>query len=332
MVESKTFERKAFFALTLALFVVITLSVFQLFRLSEDSVDLIFSYVAGISMIVLPCTLPLVFIIVPLSMGKGYKKGLAMAVLFGLGLSITLAIYGIFIAFIGDIIGLDEAVSQAGLVSRILFMVGGAAALIFGLSELKLIKFKMPSYAATPEFIEKRKDYAKAFFLGMFLGNAGVGCPNPLFYILLGDIAVKGSLLFGGLMGFVHGIGRVTPLVFFSILGILGINATSSLVRHREKVEKTIGWSLIILGAAIFIMGGAHEWYEETFIHGGWNKFVGATGLPAEFEMDVEAHEGSAGDIIPSVIAPWLFLVLIFVPIIWNYYKKRKGGEIHGKE
>ncbi len=40
---------------------------------------LIIAYVAGLSMIVLPCTLPLVFIIVPLSMGQGYKKGLLMA-------------------------------------------------------------------------------------------------------------------------------------------------------------------------------------------------------------------------------------------------------------
>ena len=39
---------------------------------------LIIAYLAGLSMIVLPCTLPLVFIIVPMSMGQGYKKGLFM--------------------------------------------------------------------------------------------------------------------------------------------------------------------------------------------------------------------------------------------------------------
>ena len=44
---------------------------------------LVISYLAGLSMIILPCTLPLVFIIVPLSMGKGGKKGLTMAGLFG---------------------------------------------------------------------------------------------------------------------------------------------------------------------------------------------------------------------------------------------------------
>ncbi len=43
---------------------------------------LVIAYVAGLSMIVLPCTLPLVFIIVPMSLGQGHKKGLSMALLF----------------------------------------------------------------------------------------------------------------------------------------------------------------------------------------------------------------------------------------------------------
>ena len=67
------------------------------------------AYVAGLSMIILPCTLPLVFIIVPLSMGQGYKKGLSMALLFGLGLTITIASYGIAIAAIGQSASLDQA-------------------------------------------------------------------------------------------------------------------------------------------------------------------------------------------------------------------------------
>ena len=68
---------------------------------------LIIAYVAGLSMIVLPCTLPLVFIIVPLSMGKGYRKGLTMALLFGAGLTITIATYGVGVATIGQSASLD---------------------------------------------------------------------------------------------------------------------------------------------------------------------------------------------------------------------------------
>lgn len=323
-------DRKLFAGVALLLLVVITLSVFYLFGMSKEVVDLTFAYVAGISMIVLPCTLPLVFIIVPFSMGKGFRKGFGMAVLFGLGLAITLAIYGLFVALIGKVIGLDAAIAEAGIVSKVLFMVGGAAALLFGLSELGLLKFELPAYARTPKFIEKKKDYAKAFFLGLFLGNAGVGCPNPLFYVLLGDIAVKGSLLFGGWMGFVHGIGRATPLIFLSILGIIGVNATSILIKHQVKVKKIIGWSLVVLGAVIFMVGGAHVWYEESIVHGGWNVLVESTGLPGELEAEMHEHEG-AGDIIPEDVAPWLLAILILGPMLWYYVKKKRSEAIKNK-
>ena len=69
---------------------------------------LIIAYVAGLSMIILPCTLPLVFIIIPLSMGKGYKKGLGMAMLFGAGLITTITLYGLGVGVIGKTASLDQ--------------------------------------------------------------------------------------------------------------------------------------------------------------------------------------------------------------------------------
>ena len=49
----------------------------------------LFSFAAGLTMIVLPCTLPLAFVIVPLSMGKGMVKGLGMAMAFGGGITMV---------------------------------------------------------------------------------------------------------------------------------------------------------------------------------------------------------------------------------------------------
>jgi len=81
---------------------------------------LIISYLAGLSMIILPCTLPLVFIIIPLSMGKGGKKGLTMALLFGAGLTITISLYGVGIGAIGQTADLDE-------ISGYMFLIAGIA-------------------------------------------------------------------------------------------------------------------------------------------------------------------------------------------------------------
>lgn len=278
---------------------------------------LIIAYVAGLSMIVLPCTLPLVFIIVPLSMGQGYKKGLTMALLFGAGLTLTISAYGIAVAGFGQTVSLDQ-------ISTVMFLVAGIAAFLFGLSQLKLINLRMPSYSRTPKFIQNRGDYSKSFFMGLLLGNAGVGCPNPLFYWLLIYIAGTGSIEIGASLGVVHGVGRAIPLILMSVLAILGINATKVLTQKRVSMEKVTGWMLIVIGAFLIINGipEGHEWYEETFIHKGWNELIQLTPIPAEFMMDEHEHEHEEQvykDYIPIILGS-----LIVVPIIWYFVKKKK--------
>src|SRR3990167_9920295 len=63
----------------------------------------LFSFAAGLTMIVLPCTLPLAFVIVPLSMGKGMVKGLGIAIAFGLGVALMLSMYGVAAAVVGKL-------------------------------------------------------------------------------------------------------------------------------------------------------------------------------------------------------------------------------------
>ena len=174
-----------------------------------------------------------------------------------------------------------------------MFLIAGIAAFVFGLSQLKIISLKLPSYSGTPKFIQKRGEYVKSFFMGLLLGNAGVGCPNPLFYWLLIYIAGTGSIEIGASVGVVHGVGRAIPLILMSVLAIIGINATKSLTVKRESIERASGWMLIIIGAFLIINGlpEGHEWYEEMFIHQGWNNFIEMTPIPAEFEMEEHEHE-----------------------------------------
>jgi len=278
---------------------------------------MIIAYVAGLSMIVLPCTLPLVFIIVPMSMGHGYKKGLALALLFGAGLTITITLYGFGVATLGQTASLDQ-------ISTVMFLIAGIAAFLFGLSQLKLIKLKMPAYSGTPKFIQNRGEYSKSFFMGLLLGNAGVGCPNPLFYWLLIYIAGTGSIEIGTSLGVIHGVGRAIPLIFMSVLAILGINATKGLTAKRISIETATGFMLIIIGAFLIINGlpDGHGWYEETFVHKGWNALVAVTPIPAEFEMDEHEHEHGVQTLKDYI--PILLLTLIIVPIIWYKIRKRK--------
>jgi cytochrome c-type biogenesis protein len=212
------------------------------FRTENLSLVLLLSYAAGLSMIIMPCTLPLIFLIVPMAMGKSYGKGLGMAVLFGLGLTLTIVAYGIATAWLGNIVGLGRS-------QQIIILIAGVAAYMFGLSELGTLNIKLPSISALPAGIQKHGDYTRSFLLGLLLGNAGVGCPNPAFYVILFYIAGTGDIFTGGLVGLVHGLGRATPLIMLAILGILGIRAAEGLIKSASFVKNIVSYSLVFLGA-----------------------------------------------------------------------------------
>lgn len=307
----------------IALLAVIVVGLFFLASSTSGTTSLLLAYAAGLSMIFLPCTLPLAFIIVPLTMGHKPKKGLIMALLFGLGISITLAIYGVLTAGIGSFLGVDKA-------TRIMFTLGGTAALLFGLSELKLLKFTVPGFSgATPTWIQKKKDYAKIFFMGLFLGNAGVGCPNPAFYILFTYIATTGSLLTGGWLAFIHGIGRATPLIFLAILGLLGVNSLKWISNKKSAVDKMMGWGLMVVGSFILTYGiMGMRWWEDGPIHIAWNNFVFNI---APNLAELEGHDllVPRGFVDAPIWVGWaFFLGLVAIGIVWYKMRKKNNQEI----
>lgn len=286
----------------------------------DHPVSIALAYAAGLSMIFLPCTLPLVFVIVPLSMGKGYKKGFFMATLFGLGIALTLTVYGIIVALLGDYFGLDNF-------SRGMFFIAGIVAYVFGLTQLNLVRLHFPELPL-PQFIQTRKDYSKAFFMGILLGNAGVGCPNPAFYILLLYIATKASVVSGGWLGFVHGLGRATPLLLISILAILGINMSKWIASKKESINTVMGWGLILVGVFIFTIGlfGMY-WWETSATHVVWNEFVEeyaprlAEAPSAAMAFNVRMEPSEIERYWPS--APWyLMLIFLIVPIAWWRWRR----------
>ena len=286
-----------------------------------EVVTLTLAYTSGLSMIVLPCTLPAVFVIVPLSLGRGYRRGLAMALLFGLGLALTITAYGVAVAYLGKILYLDT-------VTLLMWLVAGVAAYLFGLSELGLVPWRAPAYGgALPGMIQRRGDYGKAFAMGLLLGNAGIGCPNPAFYVLLTFIAGSGSAVTGAAYGLIHGIGRATPLLGLSILAILGVNATGWVLQKRERVERLIGWGLIGFAALMIPKGYlfGHAFWEESVFHKVWNRLVHLT-LGANVAESAEVERVLGDTVVHDpwlLFGPWVVIALLIAfPILWSDWKR----------
>lgn len=292
---------------------------------------LLFSYAVGLTMIFLPCTLPLAFVIVPLSMGKSPKKGILIALSFSLGVTITLAFYGSLIGLLGNALGIGRVETA----KNILYAIAGFLGIIFALGELGFINFRMPTYSGGgPGFIQRQQEYLKALLLGLFLGNVGVGCPNPLFNaVIVPQIVVEASVYKGFLIMFIHALGRVTPLLLLAFLAIIGVNATGFLVRHKEKVAKATGWGMVFVGGFLVLIGAfGHDGYVYSGIHSILEKITQEqwiTNILGE-KIKTLGHTHFLPTSTYSKYAPWTMLALWLIPLWWWYVKRR--GEIEENE
>ena len=329
--------RWLFIFFAISLFLIFISGIFWIFTKSTASpIGLgwfLFSFAAGLSMIVLPCTLPLAFVIVPLSMGKGYVKGLAVALAFGLGVAITLSTYGIFAALLGKTF-IAYAGGGGEIIKNIFYAIAGVFAMLFALSELKLINFRIPSYmGAAPGFIQRRGDIVKALMLGLFLGNIGIGCPHPATPIILGQIGIVGDIFYGWLLFLTHAIGRIIPLLLLAIFGILGINAIKGLVARKESIARITAWGMVFVGAFLFTLGFfGHDWWVSSGMHtlleeitqedkllgilkGRWESAVVHThGIPI----------GTGFFGLPLWLGNWVFVLMMVLPLWGSWFLQHR--------
>lgn len=308
-------SKKTLGATALVFFVIIAGGLLWLAVQSGSTVSALLAFAAGLSMIFLPCTLPLALVIVPIAAKeKQAGRGLGLAVAFGLGLAATLTVYGIVTALLGGYFGLDQF-------TRAMFVFAGAIALLFGVSELGLFHVPLPEFTSrVPNWVNK--GYSKTFLLGALLGNAGVGCPNPAFYVLLTYIASTGSVLTGGWLGLVHGLGRAAPLIFLVTLAILGIKSSSWISRISKKISIWTGVGLVLVGAFILTYGlfGMH-WWEDSIFHESWNQLMMGIDPALAEKADHPIAEGAWE--APQWAGWWSLIGLTLIPLAW--FKIKKG-------
>jgi cytochrome c-type biogenesis protein len=103
-----------------------------------EGATLLLAYAGGMAMLLTPCRFPVVLGIVPLCRQGSPARGVVLALIFGLGLTITQTLWGVAIALIGEAFGLRE-------VARYLSLAGGVVAYILGLWMLGLVSFPLPT-------------------------------------------------------------------------------------------------------------------------------------------------------------------------------------------
>jgi len=332
--ESKV--NKSLIALVALMSAIIVAGVWWLFKFAPaEQTGLgwyLFAFATGLTMIVLPCTLPLAFVVVPLSMGKGIRKGLGIALAFAIGVTTTLSLYGAAAAIVGGL-AVDSLGAPLETVKNWVYFIAGIFAYLFALGETGLIKLRMPSYTgAAPAFIQKQGDFIKPLLLGLFLGNIGVGCPHPATPMLLIEAGVNGNVFYGWSLFLIHAIGRVLPLLLLATLGIAGVNGLSWLISKKDKIERATGWAMVFVAGFIMTLGlFTHDWWVNSGIHTGLEaitqeetilNILGAKlGTGNTHQHGMEVGEGLFG--LPLSLGNWWLVILWLIPIWWWWSRQK---------
>lgn len=284
---------------------------------SKQTIGFSFSYFAGLSMLLQPSTLPLVFFIAPITINETPKRGIIMALFFGVGMLITSTVYEAALIYSGG--AMDVLIATV-----IAVIVGGGWVYVLGLSEAGLIKMNIPGLSHTTQ---KHADYLKVFLIGFSLASVTFWYQNPIFYLLHMDTV---HTFAWGSVTMAYDLGKATSLVFITMLGIMVINVTPCIRKMiiRSGIDsdtKVTDWGLLFVGAFLLTFGGLfRRWYQESAVYLTWNNMLITLSGGRIGEVEIFSSKANAMlENIPQWLGPYVFTLLLAIPIILYFYKKR---------
>jgi hypothetical protein len=149
--------------------------------------------------------------------------------------------------------------------------------------------------------------------------------PNPFRYALLSFIAASAKPATGAALGFLYGLGAITPLILAAVLALLGINLGTAMTRSTGRIEKAANLAFLPIGSFLITFGVFGEpWYESTIIHDVWEDMLLQYGL-----VEPHGHLREAGTF--SALGNITFLLMAAVPLgIYFFRPRRDLSEVDG--
>ena len=232
-------------------------------NLQDEEITFVGIFLLGILTSVTPCSLALLIAMISYvgSLQKDSEKklkkyslqGLWIGVIFTLGMSLVFFVFGMILSYIGVFI---EA-------STVFFLIAGVILVILGINIFKpfseLLKKKSEGKIGS-KFVEKgqgiffkiskKSIYLGAFFLGILFSIGWAPCALSLMMpVFILTLTQKISILMGGLLLFVFGLGHGVPIIPLC-------TATSSIRGKLGNKYVTAGkWMQRIFGIIIIAIG-----------------------------------------------------------------------------
>lgn len=212
--------------------------------------DYLLAFTAGVLSFTSACILPLIpsylavitgLSITELQDNRHHRKQMIMRIcMFIIGLIIPLILLGMTASTIGaTFLRYSENFSK-------LF---GFIVILFGLHLLGLLKFQFLNKQVRLDFLFKKKNSLwSTSLMGLAFGFGWTPCIGPMLSSILLLAAEAETMLRGGRLLFVYGLGLGLPFLIIGILSTLGFQFIHALKKHVRTLSIISGLLLIILG------------------------------------------------------------------------------------
>jgi len=195
------------------------------------------------------CTLPAMGMLVAYSGTRQETDrhgALVSAVWFLVGTTLALIILGFVAGLIGQ-------TAQAFL-GRHWKLFAGVVAVLFGLATLKLLPFKLPSFARKEGASSASGGKMGAALGGLFLGGGVAACSlpcNPGIFIVIGASILMGRILWGMVLMAAFAIGFSLPLAAI-LFGVSFGKASLKLQKADAAIRAVAG--VLLVGAGLYLL------------------------------------------------------------------------------
>jgi len=161
------------------------------------------AYLAGLLVSFTPCVYPVVPITAAVIGAQGrmsWGRGFVLSLSFVLGLAVTYTALGMAAALTGKLFG-------AAQTSPLTLGAVGALFVLMGLAMLEIVPVSLQRFVPRSLSGTGRKGVAGSFVIGLTSGFVLGPCAAPVLIGILGVVAARQSVLFGGSLLFVFSLG-----------------------------------------------------------------------------------------------------------------------------
>ena len=202
------------------------------------------AYLAGVLVSFTPCIYPVIPITAAVIGGQrdiSGARGFVLSLFFVLGLALTYTALGVFAALTGKLFGTIQT-------SPLTLGVLGGLFILMGLAMLDVFQLSLERYVPRGLTGGNRKGIFGSFMIGVTSGFILGPCTAPVLAVILGVVAARQSVFFGGSLLFVFSLGVGSLLVLVgTFAGILASLPKSG--AWMTGVKKLSGIVMLAAGA-----------------------------------------------------------------------------------